>query len=215
MNDTTLEIVASALRDNGMQVTCVSRKEEVVPLVRSLLKQGDAVGVGGSVTLFETGVIDLLKSGDYRFLDRYAEGLSAADITAVMNDSMTADVYLCSANAVTQNGELYNVDGRGNRVAALTFGPRSVIVVVGNNKIVRDIPEAVRRVKTVAAPRNAKRLGCQTYCAVYGVCKAVDSDRYTDGCASPDRICSQYVITARQRVRDRIHVILVDEPLGF
>ncbi len=198
-----------------MQATCVAEKRDVAVLVKSLLHTGDTVAVGGSATLFETGVIDLLHSGEYRFLDRYAAGLTPEQQLSVLQESLAADVYLCSSNAVTRAGELYNVDGRANRVAALAFGPRSVIVVVGCNKIVDDLSAAVHRVKTVAAPLNAKRLGCQTYCAVNGVCKAADSDRYTDGCGSPDRICSHYLICGKQRIRDRIHVILVGEPLGF
>ncbi|MBR5540726.1 MAG: LUD domain-containing protein [Clostridia bacterium] len=145
-----LESVAEALRQNNMVAYCVASKEKVVPLVKKLLRIGDTVAVGGSVTLFETGVIDLLRS-----------------------------------------------------------------LVVGCNKIVDDIPAAVRRVKTVAAPLNAKRLQCHTYCAVNGVCKAVDSERYTDGCRSPARICAQYLISGQQRIPGRIQVILVAEPLGF
>ncbi len=210
-----LERVAEALRANRMAATCVNCREEVVPLVKSLLHEGDTVAVGGSVTLEETGVLDLLRCGDYRFLDRYADGLTAEETDEVLHASLNADVFLCSSNAVTEKGELYNVDGRANRVAPLAYGPRNVIVVVGNNKIVPDLKAADYRVKTIAAPLNAKRLHCQTYCAVNGVCKAVGSPFCTDGCASPDRICAQYLISGRQRIADRIHVILVAEPLGF
>jgi hypothetical protein len=176
---------------------------------------GETVAVGGSVTLEETGVLQLLRSGDYRFLDRYAPDLTSEERNDVLRQGLLADTFLCSSNAVTRNGELYNVDGRANRVAAMAFGPDKVIVVVGSNKIVDDIPSAVRRVKTVAAPLNTKRLGCKTYCAVNGVCKAVDSDTYTDGCSSPERICSHFFIAGKQRVVGRICVILVDEPLGY
>ena len=210
-----LESVAEALRQNNMVAYCVASKEKVVPLVKKLLRIGDTVAVGGSVTLFETGVIDLLRSGDYHFLDRYQEGLTADEHNLIFSQSLTADVFLCSSNAVTRNGELYNVDGRANRVAPIAYGPTSVVLVVGCNKIVDDIPAAVRRVKTVAAPLNAKRLQCHTYCAVNGVCKAVDSERYTDGCRSPARICAQYLISGQQRIPGRIQVILVAEPLGF
>lgn len=209
------ESVAEALRRNNMAAYCVKTKEEVVPLVKQLIPAGATVAVGGSVSLFESGVMELLKSGEYRFLDRYAEGLTPEEQTAVFAKSLTADVFLCSANAVTAAGELYNVDGRANRVASLAYGPQSVILVVGSNKIVEDIPAAVRRVKTVAAPLNAKRLNCQTYCAVNGRCIAAESDNCTDGCSSPDRICAHYLISGRQRVKDRIQVILVGESLGY
>lgn len=210
-----LEPVAQALRRNHMAAYCVQTKEEVVPLVRSLLHAGDTVAVGGSVTLFKTGVIDLLRNGDYHFLDRFEEGLTPEEQQEVYAKSLTANVFLCSSNAVTRNGELYNVDGLANRVAPIAYGPESVILVVGCNKIVDDLPSAVRRVKTIAAPINAKRLHRNTYCAVNGICKAVDSDCYTDGCRSPERICAQYLISAQQRLVDRIKVILVGEPLGY
>jgi len=210
-----LEPIASALRNNNMAAHCVESKEEVVPLLKTLLNSGDTVAVGGSMTLFESGVIDWLRNGDYYFLDRYQEGLTPDELTDIFSKSLTADVFLCSSNAVTRNGTLYNVDGRANRVSPIAFGPKTVIIVVGCNKIVEDFSAAVHRVKTVAAPLNAKRLHCQTPCAVTGVCAAVDSDLYTDGCHSPDRICAQYLISAQQRVADRIHVILVGETLGF
>ena len=215
MTLTELELVGAALRKNRMAVHCVQTKEEVAPLVEKLLKKGDTVAVGGSVTLSETGVLDLLQNGEYRFLDRYAPGLTVEQENEVLRQSLLADTYLCSSNAVTRNGELYNVDGRANRVAAFAFGPKSVIVVVGCNKIVDDLKEAVHRVKTIAAPLNAKRLKCETYCAVNGVCKAADSENMTDGCASPARICADFLISGMQRVPDRIQVILVGESLGF
>lgn len=210
-----LEPVAEALRRNNITAHCVQSKEEVSALVKSLLHKGDTIAVGGSVTLFETGVIDLLRSDDYRFLDRYQEGLSHKELQNIFAKGLAADVFLCSSNAVTRNGELYNVDGRANRVSAIAHGPTSVIMVVGCNKIVDDIPAAVHRVKTIAAPLNAKRLQCNTYCAVKSVCQAVDSDQCTDGCRSPERICSHYLISGHQRISNRIHVILVGESLGF
>lgn len=152
-----LESVAESLRRNNMAAYCVQSKEEVVPLIKGMLHTGDTVAVGGSMTLFETGVIDLLRNGDYHFLDRYQEGLTPEELNEIFLKSLTPDVFLCSSNAVTRSGELYNVDGRANRVAPIAYGPTSVVMVVGCNKIVDDIPAAVRRVKTVAAPLNAKR----------------------------------------------------------
>lgn len=210
-----LEPIAAALRKNNMAAHCVLSKEDVVPLIKTLLHAGDTVAVGGSMTLFETGVIDLLRSGDYHFLDRYQDGLTPEELNAIFAKGLTADVFLCSSNAVTRGGELYNVDGRGNRISPIAFGPTTVVMVVGCNKIVDDLPAAVRRVKTVAAPLNAKRLNCQTPCAFTGVCTAVDSDCHTDGCQSPDRICSHYLINSQQRGKNRIHVVLVGESLGF
>ena len=210
-----LVAVAEALRQNNMDVFCVERAAEVVPLVRTLLKPGDTVAVGGSQSLTDADVLSLLRSGEYRFLDRYTPGLTPEQTREIFVASLGADAYLCSANAATEKGELYFVDGNANRIAALCYGPRSVILVVGKNKIVPDLAAAHRRVKTVAAPRNTARLGCDTPCAKNGVCCAVDSTDPTDGCRSAARICCSYLTLGRQRTAGRIKVILVDEEIGF
>lgn len=209
-----IRITMEALRKNRMAPYYVDTKEEVVPLVCSLIAEGATVAVGGSQTLKQTGVLDHLRSGRYTFFDRYQPGLSQEQIFDVFRQSLTADTFLCSANAVTENGEIYNVDGNSNRIAAICFGPRSVIMVVGKNKIVRDLDEAVRRVKTTAAPPNAKRQGKKTYCEATGCCLCSDGGM-TDGCLSVDRMCCNYLVSARQRFQDRIKVIFVGEDLGF
>ena len=156
----------------------------------------------------------LLKSGNYTYYDRNDPQLSAEEKAQITAKGATADVYLCSSNAITEDGVLYNVDGFSNRVAAIANGPKSVILVVGVNKIVPDLNAAIRRVKTIAAPLNTKRLNCDTYCQKTGVCMGVEGGM-TDGCHSPGRICCSYLISAQQRVENRIHVILVGESLGF
>ena len=198
-----MERTAEALRDNNMYCECVDSTEEALEIIESLMNEGDTVTVGGSMTLFEAGVMELLRNGNYNFLDRYAEG---ADVQGIYEAAFTSDVYLMSSNAITENGELYNVDGNGNRVAALTWGPKSVIIVAGYNKIVKDLDEAAARVKDIAAPANATRLGCETPCTKVGHCM---------NCASQRRICATTVICARQRVPNRIKVILVGEELGY
>ena len=210
-----LTVTAAALQNNHMQVFCVDTKEQVADVVRSLLHEGDTVATGGSRSLDEAGVTELLRSGAYRFLDRTVADITPAQKKDIDRKALSADVYLCSANAVTMRGELYNVDGNGNRVAALCYGPDSVIVVIGCNKITADMTEAKHRVKTIAAPLNAKRLHCRTYCEETGVCVAADGEFCTEGCNSDDRICSTYVVLGKQRQRNRIKVILVGEPLGF
>lgn len=201
-----MERTAKALEKNRMEAYLVGSKEEVLPLIRSLLHPQDVVAVGGSATLDECGVLELLRCGDYQFLDRYAPGLSADEIGEIYRKSFFADAYLCSSNAVTENGELYNVDGNANRVAAMTFGPKQVILVVGVNKIVPDLAAAERRVQEIAAPANCKRLSCKTPCAATGKCA---------DCAGDGRICCTAVIHRQQRVPGRIKVILVGEELGF
>ena len=131
----------------------------------------------------------------------------------VFRRAFFADYYVCSSNAVTETGELYNVDGKGNRVACLCYGPTNVIVIVGRNKIVHSLDDAVRRVKTIAAPANVRRVGVDTYCQSKGICNGIDGCM-TDGCRG-ERICSSFVVSGFQRVRGRINVILVNEELGY
>ena len=213
MNDIVQKVI-EALRKNRMMAEYVSSKEDVVPLVKTLLEDGCTVGTGGSRTLDETGVTEYLRNSNHVFYDRNNPALSAEERAELTAKSATADVYFCSSNAVTEQGILYNVDGFSNRVAAIANGPKKVIMVVGINKIVPDLDAAIRRVKTIAAPLNTKRLNCDTYCRQTGVCMGVDGGM-TDGCHSPARICCSYLVCAQQRVENRIHVILVGEPLGF
>ena len=209
-----IEKTVSNLEKNGICVHRVQSKADVVPLLKKMLIAGETITVGGSVTLDETNVLSLLKSGEYQYLDRYEEGLTNDQRQDVFRRAFFADTYLSSTNAITENGELYNVDGNANRVAAIAYGPKRVILVAGINKIVVDLEAAVRRVKTVAAPLNAKRLNCDTYCAAKGHCKGLDGGM-TDGCGSPQRICCHYLTSAKQRIPGRIQLILVDEPCGY
>lgn len=205
------------LNKNNMQAFYVESKAGVVQKISELLTDGDTVAVGGSMSLFESGVIDLLHSGKYRFLDRYENGLSREDTEKIYRDSFFADAYICSSNAITENGELYNVDGNSNRVAAICYGPKSVIIVAGYNKIVKDIDAAVKRVKLIAAPANCTRLTAETYCREKGECMAFLSEGadMACGCNSPARICCNYVVSAYQRKKNRIKVLIVGEELGY
>ena len=158
------------------------------------------------LTLEECGIMNLLRSGLYDFLDRSAPGTTPDKVEEIYRMAFCADAYLTSSNAITEQGELFNVDGNCNRVAAMLFGPKSVIVVAGYNKIVADLEEAVLRLKKTAAPANAIRLHCATPCAKVGECM----DCHSDG-----RICCNYLVSAQQRHQDRIKVILVGEELGY
>lgn len=213
----TIQKVRDALEKNGMTTYYLSAKEEVVPLLETLIPAGSTVGIGGSMTLFEAGVIDHLRQPKYHLFDRYQEGLSRQSVEKIYRDSLTADVYLSSTNALTEEGELYNVDGNGNRVAALVYGPKSVIIIAGINKIVPDLEAAIYRVKTVAAPKNCVRLHCKTYCQKAGKCVSLRQPHpgMTDGCSSPTRICRHYHVAGPQRQKGRIQVILVGESLGY
>lgn len=210
-----LEKTAKALEANNMKCFIAEKKEEVPDIVKGLLTEGCTVTCGGSMTLEECGAAALLRSGAYNFLDR--TGKSREETEAIYRAAFSADAYLTSSNAITENGELYNVDGNSNRVAAICFGPKSVIVIAGRNKIVRTLDDAVVRVKRYAAPMNTARLGCETYCHAKGECMSLASGNscMTSGCKSDGRICCSYVVTAHQRIKDRIKVILVNEELGF
>ena len=209
-----IQKVTKNLRKNRMMADYVATKEEALALVKQLIPVGATVATGGSRSLDETGISALLRNGDYVFFDRNNPALTAEEKASMTAKGATADVYLCSTNALTESGELYNVDGFSNRVAAIANGPKKVILVVGINKIVPDLQTAVRRVKTIAAPLNTKRLNCDTYCRTTGVCMGLDGGMM-DGCHSPARICCSYLVSAQQRVENRIHVILVGENRGF
>lgn len=201
-----IEKTMENLKKNNMEAYLASNNEDVIKILEKVIKEGEKVAVGGSMTLFETGVIDYLRKGKYEFLDRYKEGLSPSEIKNIYRQSFFCDSYIVSSNAITVNGELFNVDGNGNRVAAMLYGPDKVIVIAGYNKIVENVEEAVNRNKYVSAPANAKRLSTATPCAELGYCME---------CKSDSRICNDYVLIKRQRAKGRIHVIIVKNELGY
>lgn len=194
------------LEKNNMEAYYVENKEALIEKIKEIINHGDMVAVGGSMTLFETGVIDLLRQGNYNFIDRYKEGLTLQETKEVFRKSFYADAYFTSSNALTENGELYNVDGNGNRVAAMLYGPDMVIVIVGINKIVKNLDAAITRNEEISAPANCRRLNRETPCIKLGHC--VD-------CKSSDRICNDFVVIKRQSKKGRIKVIIVNEELGY
>lgn len=211
------EALIENLKKNNMEPYFVETKEEVVPLVEKLTNEGDTVSCGGSASLKESGVFKLLKSGRYNFLDRSKEGITPDEVQEIYRKTFSADVFFGSANALTENGEIYNVDGNANRVSAIAFGPKNVILIVGKNKIVKDLNEAAIRIKTICSPKNCQRLGLDTYCAKMGRCVSLNKEnpQMSDGCDSEQRICCTYTILGHQRIKNRIKVIIVNEDLGF
>ncbi|WP_125152614.1 lactate utilization protein [Clostridium rectalis] len=198
--------VIENLNKNNIDGFYVENEKELKDKLNEVLKDNMTVSVGGSMTLFESGVIDFLRSGKYNFLDRYKENLSIKEIENIYKKTFFADAYITSTNALTEQGELYNIDGNGNRVAAMIYGPDQVIIIAGINKIVKDINEAKKRLREIAAPINAKRLNKNTPCTKVGYCM---------DCSSEDRICSSYVVLRRQRNKGRIKVIIVGKDLGY
>lgn len=177
--------------------------EEGCQLVNQMIHEGDVVSHGGSVTLNECGIIDLLKSRkDITYLDRE----NCEDVQKLYRECFSADVYLTSSNAITKKGEIYNVDGNGNRVAAMLFGPKKVIVIIGVNKIVENIDEAVKRVEEVAAVKNNIRLNKKNPCVQAGHCVH---------CNSPVKICREYTLITSSAIEKRIHIICVNQNLGY
>lgn len=202
-----IEETIENLRKNHMEAVYVENAAVLLPVLRGYLPDGARVTCGGSVTLQETGAKEELrrlgKTGAITFLDRDAEG---ADTARIFREAFSCDVYVTGTNAVTRDGWLYNIDGNGNRVAAMIFGPKSVVVVAGYQKIVGTKADAMERLRNIAAPKNAQRLQMHTPCAKTGRCM---------DCMSEDRICSSYVFLGRQQEPGRIKVILLGEKCGF
>lgn len=201
-----VERTLKALENNNMKGYFVQSEEEALQIIGNILKPGDTVSVGGSMTLIYGGVIELLRNGDYNFLDRYKENITREELKEIYRKSFFADGYITSTNAITEDGALYNVDGNGNRVAAMIYGPDKVIVVCGINKIVKDVEEAIKRNREMSAPANAKRLNRNTPCTKVGYCM---------DCKSEERICSAYTLIKRQGTKGRISVVIVNKSLGY
>lgn len=212
-----IDLTMQNLRRNKMEPYFVQNGEEACELVKKLVDKGATVSCGGSVTLKQTGVYELIRSDYYNFLDRSAPGLTREQVEEVYRQTFFADAFFTSTNALTENGELYNVDGNSNRVAAILYGPKSVVVVCGINKLVKNIDEAIYRVKTKAAPPNTVRLNIDTYCSKTGQCVSLNKENpeLCEGCHGDGRICCNYVVCAQQRHINRIKVIIVNEELGY
>ncbi|MCF0262496.1 MAG: lactate utilization protein [Sphaerochaetaceae bacterium] len=206
------------LGKNGIKGVFVPSKVEALALVKTLLVPGETIGVGGSITLSQLGVIDLLRNGEYHFIDRYEKGISKEEELNRKREAIVADTFITGTNAITETGLLYNVDGTGNRACTFLFGPKRMIVIAGWNKIVPSIQDAIIRVKTIAAPANAVRFGLDTYCAKHGHCMNMDTDTSnlmfpaTASCTST--ICKSAVVTNRQP-EGRMTLIIVGEDLGY
>lgn len=207
------------LRKNNMESAYLPTAQDVVPMVRSILEEGCSIALGGSMTLAEAGVLKLVRSEQYRLIDRYEQGLSTEQMHQRLVAGFSADVFLTSVNAITEHGELYCVDGTSNRVAPLLFGPKRVLVIAGWQKIVPSLQDAVNRVKRIAAPANAMRLEKDTPCVKTGHCIAPYCDERhlmsipTGACDSG--ICSNMVVMGHQSRKGRITVLIVGEHLGY
>ena len=194
--------VIKGLESRNMSGYYAGTKEEALAKALELIPKGSSVTMGGAMSAHEIGLVEALKGTEYRFIDRD----KAEDKRAAMLAAYDADFFLSSANAMTEDGILVNIDGNSNRVSAIAQGPKKVIFIVGMNKICSDLDSAMKRARNVAAPINAQRFGLSTPCTATGSCM---------DCKSPDTICCQILITRYSRHKDRIHVILVNDNLGF
>ena len=201
-NDLLAQKVIKGLASRNMTGYYAKDREEALKIALELIPEESTITMGGCVSAVEIGLIDALKSGNYHYIDRN----EAEDRRAAMLAAYDADVYLISANAITEDGILVNIDGNSNRVSALAYGPKKVVCIVGMNKVCSDVDGAMKRARNVAAPINAQRFGLNTPCSKTGAC--------ADG-KSPDTICCQFMITRFSRHQGRIHVILVNDSLGF
>ena len=201
-NELLAQKVIQGIKSRNMEGYYAANREEALKIALELIPEGSSVTMGGSVSAAEIGLVDAVKTGNYRFIDRavYANPREA------MLLAYDADVFLASANAITEDGVLVNIDGNANRVSAIAQGPKKLVMIVGMNKICPDADSALKRARNVAAPVNAQRFGLSTPCAKTGSCM---------DCKSPDTICCQFLITRFSRHPGRIHVILVNDSLGF
>ena len=201
-NELLAQTVIKGLESRNMSGYYAANKEEALKKALELIPEGSSIAMGGAMSAHEIGLAEAVKSGNYRFIDRDA----AEDKRAVMLESYDADYFLASANAMTNDGIIVNIDGNSNRVSMIAQGPKKVIFIVGMNKVCDDLDGAMKRARNVAAPINAQRFGLNTPCSKTGACM---------DCKSPDTICCQFLITRYSRHKDRIHVILVNDTLGF
>ena len=194
--------VIKGLESRNMTGYYAEDSDAALRLALSLIDEGSSCTMGGCVSAAEIGLVDALKQGSYHFIDRAA----FSDPHAAALAAFDADVFLASCNAITNDGVLVNIDGNSNRVAAIAHGPKKVVMIVGMNKVCSDVDGAMKRARNVAATTNAQRFGLSTPCAKTGACF---------NCKSPDTICCQFLITRYSRHTGRIHVILVNDTLGF
>lgn len=196
------EILIKNLKSRQFDAYYCENREQALAKALELIPEGSSVGWGGAMSAQQIGLLDAVHADTYRPIDRD----TAPDRVQAMRDCLHADVFITGANALSLTGEMVNIDGMGNRVAAICYGPKSIIVIAGMNKVTDTLEDAVRRARTVAAPMNKQRFQAETPCMVTGACA---------DCKAPGCICNQMVITRNCRPAGRIKFILIGEELGF
>jgi len=208
-----IQELITRLGENNIPAFYVKNRKQVLVKVMSMIPEGSVVGLGDSLTLKQIGVVDAIAEGKYTFLNPWKTGTSVEESMKIKKRALTSDVFVTGTNALTLDGKIVNVDGHGNRVAAMLFGPNKVIIVVGVNKIVENLEQALKRIREKTAPLNVKRhleFDPMPPCGVTGLC----SD-----CSSPWRICNKTIIIERQydnnKYKPIITVVIVGEELGI
>lgn len=204
-NELLAQKVIKGIESRNMTGYYAASKEEALKIALEIIPEKSSVTMGGAMSAREIGLVDAVKSGNYNFIERENASTEEEKRKATL-EGYDADYFLSSANAMTEDGVIVNIDGNSNRVSMIAHGPKHVLFIVGMNKICDDIDGAMKRARNVAAPINAQRFGLSTPCTNTGSCM---------NCKSPDTICCQFLITRFSRHKDRIHVILVGENLGF
>lgn len=197
--------IVKNLKKRGMEAYYYPTAKEGLDKALELIPEGASVGWGGSLTIDQIGIKDILKKGNYQVVDR-DQGKTPEERVELMKKALLCHTFLTSTNAITMDGELVNIDGNGNRLAAICFGPDQVIIMVGINKAAGDLSSAVSRVRVDACVPNAERFQIQTPCALTGTCTE---------CLTGSTICSQILVTRYSKTPGRIQVIVIGEALGF
>ena len=199
------QTVIKKFEKRGISACYCATKEEAKETILNMIPKGSKVANGGTESMVEAGIMEAVQGPDYHYIDRNA-GKTPQEAREIYAQIVLSDYYLMSTNAFTRDGELVNIDGNGNRVASLIFGPDNVIIIAGMNKVTDNIDAAIARARNTAAPMNTIRLDKNTPCTQVGRCC---------NCMSPDCICNQFVITRRSAPAGRIKIILFGEELGY
>jgi L-lactate utilization protein LutB len=199
-------LAVTALTANGFDAVYADNIQEAYDKAMALIPAGASIGVGGSNTIREVGLVDALEKQGYTVYQHWKKELTKEEKVEIRKKQLTCDVFLTSSNAITLKGQLLNVDGTGNRVAAMSFGPQKVIIIAGANKIVDTLDDAYARIRNIVAPLNGRRLSYKTPCALAGKCA---------DCKTDERMCNITVIMDRKPRLTDITVILVGEELGY
>jgi len=206
LQEKQVERTINALKKNNFEALFVPNSKAALEEVMKQIPDGSTVGVGGSVSLAQTGILEALGKRNIHLIWPAQQAKNMDERQELIRKSFSSDIFLSSSNAITEDGKLFNVDAFGNRVGAMFVGPKKTVIVAGVNKIVKDLAAAEKRVREWVAPQNIKRLNRKTPCAETGVCA---------DCSSPDRICNIYVTLAKKPSRTDVFIILVGERLGI